>query len=66
MHRRGLEAKLSRRFQPRMPRQHNHFLIDNDGLAPAKLLDRRCHRGNGLLVAPRVTRIGNDLLKRQV
>jgi len=65
MHRRGFEPELARGFQPRVPGQHNHRFIDNDRLAPAKFLDRSRNRGDGLSVAPRVARIGNDLLKRQ-
>ena len=66
MHRRGLEAELARRLQPCVPGQHDHRLVHDDGLTPAELLDRGRDRGDGLLVAPGIARIRDDLLKRQV
>ncbi len=58
--------KRQGRFQPRVPSENHHRLVHDDGLAPPEFLDRGRDRRDRLLVAARVTRIGNDLLERQV
>ena len=58
MHWHGLEAKLAGCLQSRMPGQNHHLFVHDYGLAPAEFGDRSWNAGHGLVVAPRVARIG--------
>ncbi len=64
MHRHFAEPQLLRCLPARVPADDHAILVDHNGLAKAKALDRLRHRGDGGIVVPRVALVRFDLGQR--